>query len=90
MSEVKEAACLDLDPAWTLRRKPLQLIRRWEFGAYADTRRFLDHLTKVSERTGVYPDLNFGRMHVSATLTAAGPELSQAESEFARLASATL
>ena len=87
MAEPQDLTSHGLDDKWRINSKPAQLLRRWEFAAYSDTRTFLDYLAEVSGRTSVYPDLNFGRMHVSATIAAAGTELSEAEYEFARQAS---
>ncbi|MBA3032975.1 MAG: 4a-hydroxytetrahydrobiopterin dehydratase [Gammaproteobacteria bacterium] len=77
----------DLPPeGWQLQQKPLMLTRRFNFPGYAQTRKFLDDLAVLSERDGCYPDLNFGKTHVSVTIAAAGAELSAAESDFAAAA----
>ncbi len=54
--------------AWSLRNAPDRLERRYEFPDYANTRAFLENVGKLSERTGIYPDLSFGRTYVNATL----------------------
>jgi pterin-4a-carbinolamine dehydratase len=53
---------------WQLNERPPILFRRFDFDAYAQTRRFLDLLAQESERTGCYPDLSFGPRHVNVTL----------------------
>jgi pterin-4a-carbinolamine dehydratase len=68
---------------WQAQRRPPLLTRRFEFGSYAETRGFLDALAQLSERTGRYPDLNFGRTHVSVSIAASGDRLAAAEFEFA-------
>lgn len=61
------------DPAfagWTQRERPRRLERRLEFPDYATTRAFLDRAAELSEQTGVYPDLSFGRTYVNLVLLA--------------------
>lgn len=62
-------------PDWQVQQLPPLLTRRFEFGSYAETRVWLDALAAWSERSGVYPDLNFGRNHVNVTLAGRGPTL---------------
>lgn len=40
------------------------LYRRFEFDSYAGTRQFLDRLADLSERSGFYPNLDFGTTYV--------------------------
>ncbi len=53
---------------WTLRERPLMLERRIEFENYGLVRDFLNRSADLSEKEGVYPDMNFSRTHVSMTL----------------------
>ena len=53
---------------WSLRKRPARLERRIEFSDYNETRDFLDKAAEVAEREGYYPDMSFGRTHVSITL----------------------
>lgn len=53
---------------WTEVACPALLTRRFEFPAYEQVRVFLEQLGGLSKQTGVYPDLNFGRAHVSVTV----------------------
>ena len=53
---------------WSLRKRPARLERRIEFSDYNETREFLDQAAEVAEREGYYPDMSFGRTHVSITL----------------------
>lgn len=71
MRDERDAEAGSLDPRWELRREPPLLTRRFEFAAYADTRRFLDRLAELSRRTGLYPDLNFAKTHVNVTFSGA-------------------
>ena len=54
--------------AWTQVERPSMLHRRFEFGYYAETSRFLAELEKLSKETGLYPDLSFGTTHVNVTV----------------------
>ncbi len=63
---------LPLPAGWTAVARPPSLFRRFDFGCYADTRAFLDRLAGVSEATGLYPDLGFGRTHVNVTIHGEG------------------
>lgn len=53
---------------WVMRKKPARLERRIEFSNYEETRDFLERAAELSEATGYYPDMSFGRTHVSITL----------------------
>ena len=57
---------------WTLVAKPPSLFRRYTFAAYAETRTFLDRLAGLSEATGLYPDLGFGKTYVNLTIHGEG------------------
>jgi pterin-4a-carbinolamine dehydratase len=72
----------ELDPRWEVRREPPLLTRRFEFPAYAATRKFLDQLADLSRRTGLYPDLNFAKTHVNVTFS--GSVLGEPQLAFAR------
>ena len=72
---------------WTLRKRPARLERRIDFDNFELTREFLDLAADVSEQEGFYPDMNFGRNHVSMTIQFDGEDGSPAESQlrFAKL-----
>lgn len=71
-------------PGWEVREKPPMLFRRFEFGAYAATRAFLDALEGLSKEQGYYPDLSFATKHVNVTVQARdGKALGSADYEFA-------
>ena len=53
---------------WTEVARPSSLYRRFEFAAYPEARTFLEGLAGLSEETGLYPDLSFGRTHVNVTV----------------------
>ncbi|MCA1979476.1 MAG: 4a-hydroxytetrahydrobiopterin dehydratase [Thiobacillus sp.] len=76
----------ELPAGWEARGKPPTLFRRFSFGAYGETRAFLDALAALSEETGVHPqNINFGTTYVNVTLEAAdGETLSDADTVFAR------
>lgn len=55
---------------WVIRKRPARLERRIEFSDYEETRTFLDRAAELAESQGYYPDMSFGRAHVSITLQA--------------------
>ena len=61
-------ASLSLPEGWRTVPTPPSLFRRFQFDGYRDTRAFLERLAKLSEETGLYPDLGFGTTHVNVTL----------------------
>jgi hypothetical protein len=63
----------------------LRLERRLEFADYETLRDLLDGLADLSDETGIYPNLSFGRTYVNLTLLAdeESGELSAASSGFA-------
>ena len=74
----------ELPPAgWQVQARPPVMTRRFDFPDYAATRSFLDGLTKLSETSGYYPDLNFAKTHVSVTLAAREAALGADEYAFA-------
>jgi len=78
---------LGLPAGWKPVERPPALFRRFEFGSYGQTRDFLDRLAQLSERTGLYPDLGFGKAHVNVTIHGAGGNLPGAtEIDFASIA----
>lgn len=61
---------------WSRGMRPDHLFRRFEFGSYAQTRRFLDELAQLSESMGVAPqNIGFGTTHVNVTIAAEGQSL---------------
>lgn len=80
----------DTIPAdWQAVQKPPSLFRRFEFASYAETRAFLDALAKLSEGTGLYPNLSFGKTYVNVTVLGGDSTgLGAAEADFAVRASA--
>ena len=72
---------------WTRGERPANLYRRFEFGAYGETRVFLDRLAALSKETGRYPDISFGTRYANVTLHAGdGGTLGVEELAFARRA----
>lgn len=55
---------------WRERSRPLRLERRVEFADYESLRDFLDRVAALSEETGIYPNLSFGRTYANFTLFA--------------------
>lgn len=72
-----------LADGWQLHQRPAQLTRRFDFSSYSETRAFLDQLAELSERTGYFPNLNFGKTHVNVAIAARGDALDQEEIDFA-------
>jgi pterin-4a-carbinolamine dehydratase len=56
------------DQQWTERARPMRLERRYLFTDYNALRDFLDRAAELSEKTGLYPDLGFGRDYVNVTI----------------------
>jgi pterin-4a-carbinolamine dehydratase len=56
--------------SWKRRERPLRLERRLLFPNYEATRTFLDASAALSEQTGIYPNLSFGRTYANLTLFA--------------------
>ncbi|MCP9829385.1 MULTISPECIES: 4a-hydroxytetrahydrobiopterin dehydratase [unclassified Synechococcus] len=74
-----------MEQPWTHRQRPERLERRLEFGDYETTRVFLEQLNDLSERSGRFPDISFGRTYVNLTLrseTEDGP-IGEPETAFA-------
>lgn len=67
---------------WKVQQRPALMTRRYDFASYAETRQFLDDLSTLSERSGYYPDLNFGKTHVNVSVAPQGDSLGDAEYAF--------
>jgi len=67
---------------WQVQQRPAIMTRRFDFASYAETRKFLDDLSDLSKRVGYYPDLNFGKTHVSVSVASQSDSLGQAEYDF--------
>lgn len=63
-------------PNWQRQDLPPMLSRRFEFGTYLETRRFLDGVAKVAEAAKHYPNISFGKTYASITLDADGKKIS--------------
>ncbi|MEB3330872.1 MAG: 4a-hydroxytetrahydrobiopterin dehydratase [Synechococcaceae cyanobacterium] len=57
-----------MDQPWTRRSRPERLERRIEFEDYPSTSLFLEKLNNLSEQTGHFPDISFGRTYVNLTI----------------------
>jgi 4a-hydroxytetrahydrobiopterin dehydratase len=55
---------------WRRRERPLRMERRLVFPDYEALRDFLDRAGELSEQTGIYPNLSFGRTYVNLSLFA--------------------
>lgn len=70
---------------WTHNERPASLYRRFAFNDYAGTRDFLDRLAALSEETGCFPDISFGKTYANVTLHGADDvTLTTDDFEFAR------
>ncbi|MEW5771460.1 MAG: 4a-hydroxytetrahydrobiopterin dehydratase [Pseudomonadota bacterium] len=67
---------------WQVQQRPPLMTRRFDFASYAETRRFLDGLAVLSERSGYFPDLNFGKNHVNVSVAPRGEALGEVEYAF--------
>jgi pterin-4a-carbinolamine dehydratase len=80
---------LSLPEGWKAVQTPPSLFRRFEFGSYHDTRAFLERLSGLSQVTGLYPDLGFGKTYVNVTIYGKDGQMpGRAEIEFASRAAA--
>ncbi len=75
---------MPLPTGWKPVPHPPSLFCRYEFESYARTREFLDGLMLLSEETGIFPDLGFGKTHVNVTIHGQNGEMpSHPQIEFA-------
>ncbi|MEB3199409.1 MAG: 4a-hydroxytetrahydrobiopterin dehydratase [Synechococcaceae cyanobacterium] len=74
-----------MDHTWNHRQRPDRLECRLEFDDYDSTRLFLEKLESLSEQTGRFPDISFGRTYVNLTVRpeAEDAPLGDAEHRFA-------
>lgn len=72
---------------WKVRENPSRLEGRLEFPDYRHTRGFLDEAAKLSQQTGFYPDMSFGRTYVNLSLylDARARDFTEAQRRYARL-----
>jgi pterin-4a-carbinolamine dehydratase len=82
MPDIPASIPPEIDARWEVRQQPPLLTRRFEFPGYGQTRRFLDQLAELSQRVGLYPDLNFAKTHVNVSISAQA--LGEPEFAFAR------
>ncbi len=66
---------------WDQRNRPVRLERRFEFETYELTRDFLDRLGDLSEATGRFPDISFGKTYVNITLRPENDDQAQLSEE---------
>ena len=57
-----------MNESWNHRQRPERLERRLEFADYDATRGFLERLETLSQQTGRFPDISFGRTYVNLTV----------------------
>jgi pterin-4a-carbinolamine dehydratase len=75
---------LAIPDGWKSVTSPPSLFKRYEFATYAETREFLDRLALLSEETGLFPDLGFGKTYANVTLRGTGTAMpSTLEIEYA-------
>ena len=67
--------------SWTHRQRPERLERRLEFADYDATRLFLERLEELSQQTGRFPDISFGRTYVNLTIRPEGEGEAVGEAE---------
>ena len=72
-----------IDQAWDVQKNTKGMTRRFDFESYNETRRFLDDLAGLSERSGYYPNLNFTRTHVNVSIESEADALQEKDYEFA-------
>ena len=64
---------------WVTRKRPARLEARFDFSNYEETRSFLDRAAEMYERESYFPDMSFGRTHVSITLQSQDETAAEAE-----------
>lgn len=74
ISDTGEPAAAGGPHPWRRRERPPRLERRLVFDGYEPLRDFLDRVGALSEETGIYPNLSFGRTYVNMTLFADGDD----------------
>jgi pterin-4a-carbinolamine dehydratase len=79
---------LELPKTWQVQQRPPLMTRRYDFASYAETRKFLDDLARLSDQTGYFPDLNFGKTYVNISVAPRDEALGEAERAFAAQADA--
>lgn len=80
---------VEIPEGWQHQERPSSLFRRFTFSGYGETRAFLDRLGSLSEATGYYPDISFGKSYANVTVHARdGKALDAEDLDFARRASA--
>lgn len=72
-----------IDQAWDVQKNTKGMTRRFDFESYAETRRFLNDLAGLSERSGYYPNLNFTRTHVNVSIESDADQLGDKDYDFA-------
>lgn len=76
---------LTMPEGWGHHERPPTLFRRFSFGAYSETRAFLNQLGSLSEETGCYPDISFGTTYANVTIHARdGERLGTEDTAFAQ------
>ena len=76
---------VNMPEGWGRHERPPTLFRRFSFGAYSETRAFLDQLGTLSEQTGCYPDISFGTTYANVTIHARdGERLGAEDTAFAQ------
>lgn len=71
------------EPQWVERERPATLSKRFFFDGYAATSNFLDKLADLSEETGIFPDISFGRDYANVSIhPGEGEALSETERDF--------
>jgi pterin-4a-carbinolamine dehydratase len=69
---MRNADTLAIPEGWKPVANPPSLFKRYEFAGYTQTREFLDRLSLISDESGIFPDLGFGKTHVNVTLRGEG------------------
>jgi pterin-4a-carbinolamine dehydratase len=73
----------DFPLRWQYQARPCLATRRADFLVYAQVKAFLDALADLSEKTNIYPNINFSRNHVLLTLYPQAATFSAEEIAFA-------
>ena len=67
---------------WEERKSPLRLERRFEFGNYQQSSKFMKEIDFLCKENKIYPNISFGAKFVSITIFSDLEEISIKEKEF--------
>ena len=67
---------------WNERQSPLRIEKRYEFGQYSKTSKFMEKIEKLCKEKDIYPNISFGKNFVSLSIFLNNKEISDKEKDF--------